>query len=329
MLKLFHSIFGGDDGAERYPESLVREAIERAVDGTDPWLRGLSGYGRKLRPAVVHAIDHIVALVDGIDALLELSREAYGGDPRLRLFFISAEQMEEVLRRDPMLTALRRGAGQDVRTVWALLVMQCEQRGIFGVDLLGDTLVRDVPQVTVSMAEHRLLDPTADPAETRRHLKRRAFDHLLSLALARIAAVEDVREDLLDRRTLLQAKHTMLEGSGWGFNDTARATSPQLDEVHGELEKLEAQLFEFGGDDRYIEKHLEILIDVLAHAEQQLWVQPLTLIVDRMGIRRNTASDDAPKLTLQELHNAAGQKLVAQLVTIPAPAPAASPGSLH
>ncbi len=38
MLKLLQSIFGSTKQGS-YPESLVREAIERAVDGTDPWLR--------------------------------------------------------------------------------------------------------------------------------------------------------------------------------------------------------------------------------------------------------------------------------------------------
>jgi hypothetical protein len=52
MLRLLHSIFGSEQKGS-YPESLVREAIERAVEGTDPWLRGVSGYRRKLRPAVM------------------------------------------------------------------------------------------------------------------------------------------------------------------------------------------------------------------------------------------------------------------------------------
>ena len=59
MLRIFYSIFGGDEEAGRYPDTLIKAAIERAVDGTDPWLRGLSGYPRKLRPAVLHAIDHV------------------------------------------------------------------------------------------------------------------------------------------------------------------------------------------------------------------------------------------------------------------------------
>ncbi len=317
MLRLFHSIFGGDDDAGRYPEELIKAAIERAVDGTDPWLRGLSGYRRKLRPAVLHAIDHVVGMTDRLEEPLELSHESYTTDPLLRLAFISTTQLEQLLHNDPALVAMRQASGQPELPVWALLGMECGQRRAFGMEMQGDTLVRDVAQVTVGMANHRLLDPTPELAETRRLLKRRAFDHLLTLALARIATVEDVREELLARRTLLQAKHDMLEGSGWGFREAAGETQPQIDEVHRKLEEIEGQLLEFGGDDRYIEKHLEILTDVLANAEQQLWAEPLTLIVDRMGIKRNVVSDDAPELHLTELHNAAGQRMVVRLVAIP------------
>jgi hypothetical protein len=317
VLRLFQSIFGGGDEAERYPEALIEAAIERAVDGTDPWLRGLSGYRRKLRPAVLHAIDHVVSLVDRLEAPLELSRQNYGSDPLLRLLFVSTGQLETLLHTDPVLTGFRRETTATDQATWALLAMACEQRRAFGVDLQGDTLVRDVAQVTVGMSNHRLLDPTAELSETLRLLKRRAFDHLLSLALARIVAVEQVREDLLGRRTLLQAKHDMLEGSGWGFSDPAREEPPQLDEVHRQLDELEKQLLEFGGDDRYIEKHLEILTEVLTSADHQLWSEPLSLIVDRMGIKRSTTADDAPELHLTEVHNAAGRHLVVRLVKIP------------
>jgi hypothetical protein len=316
MLRIFHALFGADAESRRYPDELVETAIERAVDDTNPWLRGLMGYRRKLRPAVLHAIDHIVAMANGMQTPLELSRQAYGREPQLQLYFISSEQMEQILRADPALVAFRATPGNADRPAWAQLVMRCEQHHTFGVDLLGETLVRDVPQVTVSMAGHRLLDPTADLAETRNHLMKRAFEHLLKLALARMAAVEDVREELVQQRTLLQAKHDALECTGWGFCEPD-ATAPQDAELHRQIEEIEKQLREVGGDDAYIEKDLEILIGVLANAEHQLWVDSLTLIVDRMGIKRAVPSADAPQLVLRELHNAAGLELVARMVVVP------------
>ncbi len=318
MLRLFHSIFGTHKADQRYPDTLINMAIERTVDGTDPWLRGLSAYRRKLRPAVVHAIDHVVTLVDNLGDVLELSRKSYGEDPQLRLFFISTTQMASLLKSDPRLSAFRNEAGHAAEPIWALLVMACEQRQTFGVALQGETIVRDVSQVTVSMSGHRLLDPTADLAETRRLLKRRAFDHLLTLALAEITAAQHVREDLTQHRTLLQAKLDFLQRGGWGFESPGHDIQPPEVELQRQLKEIDSQFLELGGDDRYLEKHLEILVDVLANAEQQLWAQPLPLIVDRMGIKHHAAAEDAPELTLTELHNKAGLRMVAQLVMVPA-----------
>jgi len=318
MLRLFHSIFGTEKETDRYPETLVREAIERAVDGTDPWLRGLSGYRRKLRPAVLHAIDHVVALVDGLEDALELSQQRYDGDPQLRLFFISAEQIDKLLDSDPVLTAFHGEAGHSARPAWALLTMECEQRQAFGFEQQGEMIVRDVAQITVSMSGHRLLDPAADQNETRRLLKRRAFDHLLTLALARITAIKDIREDLVEHRTLLQSKLNYLQRGDWGFGGHGRNVPAPVAEMQQKLDDIEIKLSEVGGDDGYLELNLAILIDVLANAPQQLWVEPLPLIVDRMGIRRNQASTDAPELVLHELHNKAGRRLVARLVMLPA-----------
>jgi hypothetical protein len=318
MLRLFHSIFGAEKSPERYPEALVRAAIERAVDGTDPWLRGLSGYRRKLRPAVLHAIDHVVALVDSLEDALELSRQRYDDDPQLRLFFISAEQIDKLLASDPVLTAFHGEAGRAAQPAWALLTMECEQRQAFGFEQQGEMIVRDVAQITVSMSGHRLLDPTVDQNETRRLLKRRAFDHLLTLALARIAAIQDVREDLVQHRTTLQSKLNYLQRGDWGFGGLGRDVPAPVADLQQRINDIESQLSAVGGDDRYLELNLEILIDVLANAQQQLWAQPLPLIVDRMGIRRNQASADAPALALTELHNKAGRRLVARLVMLPA-----------
>ena len=317
MLRLFSSIFGDNKAEERYPETLVRKAIERAVDGTDPSLRGLLGYRRKLRPAVLHAIGHVVDLVDNLEDALELSRKKYGQDHQLRLFFISSEHVDNLLTSDPMLTAFHHEVGNAAKPAWALLTMECEQRQSFGVALQGKTISRDVPLATVSMTAHRLLDPAMDLVETKRLLKRRAFDHLLTMALSRIVAVQDVRKDLMKYRTLLQSKLEFLERGHWGFDTFDREVTPSVAELQQQLNEIQIQLSEVGGDDRYLEKNLDILVDVMGNAERQIWTQPLALIVDRMGIRRNEASAEAPELMLTELRNQAGRRLVVRLVMVP------------
>ncbi len=308
MLNLFRSIFRGTEETGRYPESLVREAIERAVDGTDPWLRGLSGYRRKLRPAVLSAIDHAVALVDGLAPPRPATVEDYDGNPLLQAIFLSSEQMRQVLH-DQL-------ASQHVEgnVTCAMLAVEMEMRSILGVDLVGDMLVRDVPQVTVSFSNHRLLDPTGSEAETRRLLKRRAFDHLLSIALKRMVAVKDIRKGLNDRQTLLQTKLYALQSGRWGFDSSESQQPESIAALETQLAEIEVQLLRVGKDDRAIEVALELLIDVLGLSQKHLWMSRETLAVDRMKIRRITPSSEAPKLDLEHIYNAEGRNIVVALV---------------
>jgi hypothetical protein len=308
MLNFFHSIFKGFEQTGGYPNDLLEAAIERAVDGTDPSLRAVSGYRRKLRPAVLAAIDHVVTLVDGFTPPRLATRDSYSHDPLLQAIFLSSEQMIQVLHSQ--LSAQPTVSGE----VCALLVMDMQQRGIFGADLQGSTVVRDVPQVTVSFANHRLLDPSSDEKETRHLLKRRAFDHLLKMALRRMAATREIREDLDQRLTLLQAKHDALHRGNWGFNAGRQHQPDEIVELDSQLAEIESQLQAIGTDDQSIDIAMKLLVDVLGRPQQYLWMSRQSLVVDHMGIKRGKSSEDAPELLLEQVQDAEGRSVVVTLV---------------
>ena len=201
MLRFLQSIFGTSE-QEIYPESLIREAVERAVDATDSQVRAVSGYKKKLRPAILQAIDHVVALVEGLPPPMPVSLGTSDEHLPIKSFFISAIHMKKFFAEDPNLAEFMRGPGGSSPQIIALLAMEKQEKTIFGAALSGDIVIRDVPQVTVSFDGHRLLDPSANEGETRRLLKRRAYDHLLSLALRRLTSLKDVRTNLERRREL-------------------------------------------------------------------------------------------------------------------------------
>lgn len=74
------------------------------------------------------------------------------------------------------------------------------EKNIPGNDLVGDYVWRDVAQVAVNFSGHRLVEPTTNEADTRRQLKRRAFDRQLTLALSGIAEARGSRPDLSRQR---------------------------------------------------------------------------------------------------------------------------------
>jgi hypothetical protein len=315
MLKLFQSIFGGGEESRRYPESLIEAAIERAVDGTDRRLRALSRYKKHLRPSVIHAIDHVVGLVDGIPAPLAAGRADYSSDPRLTALFASADRMLEVFGNSAVLNEFRDGSGGSAERVIALLLAERVEKNVLGADLVGDLVRHDVAQVAVSFGGHRLVEPNTNEADTRRQLKRRAFDYLLTLALTRIAEARVYRADLSSQRDLLRRKLKTLEQSGWGF-EALESTRPEPEALGAKLQVIESELADSGADTGTLQASLDTVVDVLGHAEQQLWGEDLVLHLDRMNIQRNAQDASAQRIVLQELQNAHGYHLVMLMVSL-------------
>ena len=315
-MKLFQSIFGGGETVGSYPESLIEMATERTVDGTDSRLRLLPGYRKRLRKPVIQAIDHVVALVDSFSTLVAAGRNDHGAEPRLAAIFASAEAMLDAFGRDQALAHfLSSPDGVGCPRVTALLLAERTERNILGMDLVGDRVQQDVAQVTVSFSGHRLLDPRCSEEETRRHLKRRAFDHLLSLALTRIAEGRVKREDLKRQSDLLRRKLAALERGGWGF-DAPEGAPPDSATLATELDTVTAQLHSLGADADVLKVHLETVAELLGEAPSRIWADEITLYLDPMNIQRDARDPSARRIVLQELHNAQGRSAVMLPISI-------------
>lgn len=323
MFKLLHSIFGGGEQRGRYPASLVDLAIERAVDSTDPRLRALPGYANKLRVATIKAIDHVVELVNAIQEPLEVATATYSGDPRLGALFASAETMIDVLGRDQTLRDyLDSSEGHGAPRVTALLLAERVERQVLGMELVGDQVRRDVAQVAVSFFGHRLLEPNRDPEETRRLLKRRAFDFILTQALDQISEMKVERADLSRQRDLIKRKLTTLERCGWCFNKPEPDQSG-LASLMAELDEISTQLQALGPDQNILEANLDILGRVLDQAELQLRAESITLFLDAMNIVRPEDDPSARRIDLIELRGGRGQRaIMLHLVLAPDQLPA-------
>ncbi len=310
MLRFLKSIFGIGEAKEGFPESLVKEAVERAVDGTDPCLRIVSGYKRKLRPAVRLALDHVNALVGSLPPSRPLGLGSRCDDPLLKAFFISEDEMRQVLRNDRNLAVFLRNAATVPEKISALLVMEKNETITFGAEMSGDIVERDVPRKIITFNGHRFIDPSAEESENRRLLKRRAYDHLVSLALGRITMMKMEREDLENRGELLQSKLNILRRAGWGFETDGSEEGSDIRELREQAGRIGSQLLEIGSDDRILDAYLGAVIDVLGRPGEHLWGKVETVILDSMGIRRDEVSANASELTFHDLFNSEGRDLV-------------------
>ena len=315
-MKLFQSIFGRGDTLGHYPEALIEMAIERAVDGTDPRLRLVPGYRKRLRKPVIHAIDQVIALVDGIPAPLTAGTDGYRNDFRLAALFASSDEMLQTFRRDKVLSEyLASKDGLGAEHVTTLLLARREEKNILGMDLVGDLVRRDVAQVSVSFSGHHLLEPRTSEEESRRFLKRRAFDHLLALALAQIAEARVERADLTRQRDLLQRQLRAMKRGALTFAGP-EAGQPDEASLQAELDAVAGQLKELGVDEGVLKAHLEIIAERLGEAERQIWSEEIRLCLGPMNIRRDPDYPSARHIVFQELHNARGMAAVMLPITI-------------
>ncbi len=319
MFKLFHSIFGSAPvKGGGHPASLVDAAIERALEATDPRIRAVSGFRRKLEPAVLHALDHVKAIAIGMPAPVEASQATYGDDARLAAFFASPDRMSQVFGADrALIEYLASPAGAGTEPVLALLLVERTEKKVLGMAVQGDQVMRDVGQVQVSFDKHRLVDPNPVEDDLRRALARRAYDHLLSMALARVAEVGSERESLEASQSVLRAKLRAVQSARLDFSQGGAKAPPDAAALEAKLADIESQLAKTGTGSTVIAKHLDVVAESLSRAEEQLWIEPVTILMDRMGIRQASPGEATVELQLRELHNAAGATAVSLPISIP------------
>jgi hypothetical protein len=318
MLKLFQSLFGAKPaGNALYDRIVVEAAIDRALDATDPRMRSISGHRKRLEPAVVKAIDHVIALVGTLPPPVEASARTYGEDERLSSFFASPDRMSAVFGADRALLDFLESPQGGADPVHALLVVERTEKKVLGMAMQGEHLQREVSQVQVSFDKHRLLEPQASAEENRRLVMRRAFDQVLTMALTRITVTSKDREGLEAGQAVLKAKVRALQSSSFGLAGGESGEPDDAAALEAKLAQIERDLEATGTGAATLPRHLDILVETLDQAPEQLSVQPLSILMDRLGIRQEAPGGTTVQLDLVEVRNASGHALVVLPIAIP------------
>jgi hypothetical protein len=307
MLELLSSFFArAPRPAGRFDESIMQNAIERAVDGTDPRLRAISGYAKRMRPAVEKAAEYVDDLVESLPPPVSLARAHFAAEPCLRAFFASADSMRKLLDPNQNLRAfLRSHPGSLPDGIFALLGMRWERKTVFAPALEDEGLRQDVAQREVNFFNHNLVGCAGSERDTRWELKKRAFDHLLEYTLRQIVGVRARRADLERQRSLLQRKLRTLEKSDWALAGLAGAedvAGGPITEAQAELAKLEAELLAVRADNHSLDDVLEKVVRNLGEPERHLYVHNVPLHLDHRGIEVPEGTGQASvRVILQEV----------------------------
>jgi len=324
MLSLLQSIFGLSDSPQPTgrDSKLIELATERVIDGTDPRLRAVSGYRKTLGPAVECAVDHVIGLVDSLPHPIELSRQQFSRDERVRALFVSPDHLSDTLLQSRSLQDyLDHRSGLDPDNIYALLGVENKEKSVLGMEMEGDILRRDVSQVAISFSNHRLICPVDSEQESVLELKKRALDFLIQLALKNIANRRSEQTEALRQRDLLRDKLQALESARWAMDsllDKAQPASADPRTVEQRIAQLESELAGIDTDPVTLDHYLDEISDCLNAAAQHLRIAPITLRLNRMGIKiEDDADPRAITLELEQLIASDGRNAIAVPVCIP------------
>ena len=287
MLKrLINSLFGRFiDRYEWLDEQDVEKAIDIILEETDPRLRLVPGYRRKLRKPVIRSLVYVNNLVTRIPGAFEVNRKSFGANPQVNALFGSANDIDELIGSSRVLKDyFKENADRDV--AYATLVMSRVDKRVLGMELSGDMVRRDVAQVAVNFSGHRLGICDASETGLRDMLIWRGIHNLAITALENITHVKMKTNELKKQNVLLKIKLRDLQQQHRGLDGlTATNTIAHQQKLTRELEETERQLSEAEPRLGTLDNYLTQVRRVFNHPSRYLRVKPDSVRVDRMGIK--------------------------------------------
>jgi len=305
----------------RARDNELRVAIEHVVDAIDPKLRAVSGYRKKLRPAVECSLAYSAGLVEQLPAVVEVNGRVWSTDPTVRAFFSDVGDLRRVYSQsDEVREYFDRHEGQE--SCYALLSMLCKERSVLGMEMQGDVMRRDVRQTSVSFTDHRVVKPASSYAALRKELEQRAFEVLIAHALEYVTERVSSRNSLQEQRQLLDMQLRLarvksaslthlLEGKGDEVIDI-EALQKQYEQTGEALQQARAGL-------TTLEDYIERISEVLGDPQAYLRVGRVSLRLSKMNIKLEgvASAEDGHQLELTEVSLAENTKRILQITRFP------------
>ena len=161
-----------------------------------------------------------------------------------------------------------------------------EPTTVFGVEMNGHILRRDVPQITVSFGDYRISHPTADEQALRTKLRERALNEFIAQALFKVVELSDQKEGLRKRKASLQVQLKALERRQAGLSQLLE-DDPELQNkiaaTRQDLAKVELECSNVRDRFGTLSDVLRHVVSLLSEPENLIRVTPFSLCLDRMN----------------------------------------------
>jgi hypothetical protein len=277
--------FGQRHMASQVREQVLRQATDMVIDVADPRIRRVRRYRKSLRSPMKGAMEYCSSLVDSIPGPVRLSRQQYHADPLVKAMFVSADELEEVLRIASENNDLY--DQENGRDSVALLTMTRKEKTIFKNEQQGDVILHDVKKRTVNFVDHRLVASSATLDMTKELLKDRGLELLATIAMGRIASLQGDLAELRERREYLKAMRRMLSGRSRTqelFSKPDHETVEKLRKLENLIEEVEGEVDLTRQKIEMPEDGLTLLLEIMKQPEDTLITNEQNLRLDWMNV---------------------------------------------
>jgi hypothetical protein len=317
MLEFLNALFSHPSHRlDELNPTLTDQALERAIDGTDPRIRALDHYRERLRGPIDTTIRHIVQLIAALPAPIPFDLDRFSELPFLRALFVTPRDLEQCLIRLTQTHEYQDNPGLlTASPLYGLMTVEMEDRRIFGMEVVGDHLQRDVIQETINFKDQTFLGLGASEDESRRRLRICAFDYLVEQALT---CQTRQRMDSMPRRgggCPLTEKLTVMQQGYWGLGLSGSIQAKGY--LEADIQRIQSAIRTTGHLSLPLEDSLDCLIEVFSRPEDYLEAETRTLHIDLRGIRQASPVKDGFNLDLSLIKTSEGASRIVQFGTIP------------
>lgn len=270
----------------------LRKALDRVAELVDPMLKAAPGFEKQLSGPVQHALGYCDGLVASLPGPIDINRKAFANDPLVHALFATADDIDQMLGRSQAVRDFLEEPGSwDSPYFYAMFAARRQQKRQLGIAQQGDVIRSDVPQLVLYFSGQTLIEPSCQLDITSRGLRCRALESLLHTFHTHVQALRQEREGLRDDASAERA-HLAVLRSDSGGSERAVGTR-HLAELDAKLRQTASSL---------MPEHLvQALAEYLRSPEPALHLTPVNITVDRLGVVRDDATEDAHTLSFPEL----------------------------
>ena len=263
-------LFGHEQGND---DPALLTAIERALSQVEPRLMQTSGYQAHYQKSVAHALAYASSLAALVPGPVEINRESYAKDALVHALFPSADFVTDAFCASRALQEYYHH-NPDADELYALMGMRRVEKTLLGMEYSGTLLQRDVVQSVVYFTSHTIENPASTEQQAREQVTLSFFDSLVGKVKNRVEARRQ------EQRLKLQEKDSLV----------ARLRAADVhtrSRLEAEFADMLANIQSDSGSQDF-SHYQEDFEAILLHPEQHLRLDQTPIILDRMGVKRES-----------------------------------------